>query len=260
MLNKLFFTQLLFPPKCVGCKTRFDIIKETEADYTAFCRKCRADWEWEKLNSCPGCGVAAIECTCTPKILDKKYVDCISLVKFGRSQKVDRLIYSLKKRKVERNFEFAADELAKRFESYASTTDEKLESVIITNVPRKRSTVAALGFDHAKILAELIAEKTGYPYLELVLRVGLGRDQKKLSLQKRRENVKGKFDIAVEGDLSEYTVVLVDDVVTSGTTAYECIKVLRSAGVKKVILLSIARAFEKKTAKRKSRGKQKKKN
>ena len=249
--------QLLFPPKCVGCKTRFNIIRGSDTDHSAFCPKCRTDWEWDKRDSCPNCGVAAVECTCAPKILDKKYVDCISLVKFGRMQAVDRLIYSLKKHKIERNFEFASDELARRFTVYCSHSDDGICDFIFTNVPRKRSSVAAVGFDHARILAQMTAEKLSLPYEELLSRVGKGpqKDQKKLSLKERRENVKGKFELAVDGKLEKYTVVLVDDVVTSGNTAYECIKTLRTAGVKKVVLLSIARAADKKTAKRKSRRK-----
>ena len=172
-------------------------------------------------------------------------------MKFGRTQSVDALIYSLKKRKIAKNFDFASSELAKRFKSYEKNTDRDLSGVIFTNVPRKRRTIAKFGFDHAKILARQTAEKLGRPYEELIMRVGYARDQKKLSRSERSQNVKGNFELAIEGKLHEKTVVLVDDVVTTGSTALECIRVLRNGGAKHIVLLSLSHAAEKKKAKRK---------
>ena len=113
-MRRLFIGQFLFPPKCAGCRERLDVFDSNFVGDEAFCKSCRTEWEKEKLSACPSCRVAAIECTCRPDILDKKYIDCISLVKFGRTQSVDALIYSLKKRKIAKNFDFASSELAKR--------------------------------------------------------------------------------------------------------------------------------------------------
>ena len=250
-MKRAFLSELLFPPKCVGCGDRLDSLEDTCDGGYAFCINCRAEWEREKLNACPACRVAAIECTCRPEILDKKHIDCISLVKFGRVQSADILIYSLKKRKLRKNFDFASTELAKRFLTYAEKTDKDFSDAIFTNVPRKRSSIARFGFDHAKILAKMTAEKAGYPYERLLMRRGNAKDQKKLTLEERSKNVKNNFELAVEGKINEKTVVLVDDVVTTGNTAHECIKVLRSGGVKNVVLLSIAHAPERIKARRK---------
>lgn len=243
--------ELLFPPKCVGCGERRSIFEKTDDFDYAFCPKCRAEWEKEKLSACPTCRVAAVECTCTPSLLDKKHIDCISLVKFGRTECVDRLIYSLKKKKTAKNFDFASSELAKRFLSYADKNDVDLSDVIFTHVPRKRSSITRYGFDHAEILAKESARLAGCSYEELIYRIRGGKDQKKLSYAERRKNIAKSFGVAIEGDINESCVVLVDDVVTSGNTAHECIKILRGNGVKRVVLLSIARAPEKKVAKRK---------
>ena len=250
-MRRLYIGQILFPPKCAGCRERLDVFSEPFGASDAFCVNCRADWEKEKLSACPSCRVAAIECTCRPDILDKKYIDCISLVKFGRAQSVDALIYSLKKRKVAKNFDFASSELAKRFKSYEKNTDRDLSGAIFTSVPRKRRSIARFGFDHAKILARQTAEKLGHPYEELIMRVGHSKDQKKLSRSDRGKNVKGSFGLAIEGKINEKTVVLVDDVVTTGSTALECIRVLRDGGAKHIVLLSLSHAAEKKKAKRK---------
>ena len=250
-MKRLFLGQLLFPPKCAGCHERLDALDSEFGSDQAFCRDCRSEWEKEKLNACPGCRVAAVECTCRPELLDKKYIDCISIVKFGRTQSADALIYSLKRRKVAKNFEFASSELAKRFKTYEKNTDRDLSDVIFTNVPRKRSSIAKFGFDHAKILAEMTASALGLPYEELIMRVGSGKDQKKLTREQRSKNVKGNFELSIQGKLNEGTVVLVDDVVTTGSTAIECIRVLREGGAKNIVLLSLSRTAEKKKARRK---------
>lgn len=252
-MGRSFLSELLFPPKCIGCKERLDIFDEKRRDEDAFCPKCRAEWEREKLDNCPSCGVAAIDCACCPPTLKRKYVDCIALIKFGRTLSADRLIYTIKKRRLQKAFSFASDELAKRFKVYCYRYNVDLSEAIFTNVPRKASSVAKYGFDHAKLLAEMTAGLTGNRYMELIVRRGRSRDQKKLSGEERRHNVEGLFSIIPDADLKGKTVVLVDDVVTTGNTAYQCIRAMRKQGVSKVVLLSIARAPQKKRPKGKKR-------
>ena len=98
----------------------------------------------------------------------------------------------------------------------------------------------------------MTADKLDSEYSELLIRVSDGRDQKKLDLTKRQKNVMGRFEIAPSADIDGRSVVLVDDVVTTGSTASECIKALRDAGASKIILLSISRTAPKAVARRKS--------
>lgn len=250
-MKRNFLGDLLFPPKCVGCGERMSVFDGEADEMGAFCENCRAEWERDKLLECPTCRVAAVECTCTPSVLDRKHIDCISLVKFGRTESVDRLIYSLKRRKSSKNFSFASDELAKRFVTYADKEGLSASDVIFTHVPRKRATITRYGFDHAEILAKETAACVGGRYERLLVRVRDRRDQKKLGIDERAENVSGAFKLAPNTVIASDYVVLIDDVVTSGNTARECIRVLKNSGIKKAILLSIARAPEKKVAKRK---------
>ena len=245
-----FIYSLLFIPKCIGCGSRYNIFSDKGIREDVFCLKCRADWELEKLEACSGCGVAAIDCTCCPSVLDKKYIDCISVVKFGRTRCADRLIYTLKRRRLQSAFDFAADELAKRWISYCSRTLEDLSGAVFTNVPRSYKSILNYGFDHAELLARTVAEKVDGKYENIIFRTGKSKDQKKLDQEKRVKNVEGKFLISEDFDLKGNTVVLVDDVVTTGSTAFACAKLLRGSGVKKVIVLSIARAPIKRVARR----------
>ncbi len=249
-----FISELLFPPGCVGCNKRFDIFDSKYKDNDAFCPECRADWEREKLESCPSCGVAAVDCECSPEILNKRYIDCIALVKFGRTLCADRLIYTLKRKNHKRAFTFACEELARRLAAYENRYNIDLSGSIITNVPRKKKSITVYGFDHGRELALGVAALSGCEYKPLISRVGRGKDQKKMSPDERRCNASGKFKPTDElYELTGQTVILVDDVVTSGNTALECIKVLRAQGAEKVILLSIARTPERRVSRRKRR-------
>lgn len=63
-------------------------------------------------------------------------------------------------------------------------------------------------------------------------------DQKGLNAEEREKNIKGVFKY--NGDLTGKTVVLLDDIVTTGATLRECVRVLRKAGAKEVIAVVMA--------------------
>ena len=62
--------------------------------------------------------------------------------------------------------------------------------------------------------------------------------QKGLTFQERKKNIKGVF--AFEDDLTGKSVVIVDDIVTTGATLNECISVLYEAGAAKVVAIAFA--------------------
>lgn len=63
-------------------------------------------------------------------------------------------------------------------------------------------------------------------------------DQKGLGAEEREKNIKGVFRYT--GDLSGKTVVLIDDIVTTGATLRECIRVLRNAGAEEILVVVMA--------------------
>ncbi len=114
------------------------------------------------------------------------------------------------------------------------------ETDAICYVPLHKNRLRARGFDQAKLLATGIAKITGIPLADIIKRTKNTKTQTKLNLQQRSDNMKGAF--VATGTLSG-NVVLVDDVLTSGTTAAECADVLISAGAGNVFVLTFARAM-----------------
>ena len=107
----------------------------------------------------------------------------------------------------------------------------------VTFIPRSREERRKFGFDHAEKIAKALSEEISVPFEEILLRQGHSKKQHYLSKEKRRENVAGAF--ACPKALRGETVLLVDDIVTSGASAKECARVLKKAGAQKVFVLSV---------------------
>ena len=108
----------------------------------------------------------------------------------------------------------------------------------LTFVPGRPAESRRRGFDHAELLARLLAHRTGSTVLPLLRTVRQREDQTLLGRAERARNLAGAF--AADG--SPERVVLVDDLVTTGATARACAAALRAAGARSVDLAAVCRA------------------
>ncbi len=85
------------------------------------------------------------------------------------------------------------------------------------------------GYDQAALLSETVSQECGIPMTNSLRRAKNTKTQTKLDEQKRRENVMNAF--TVEGArIKDKSVLLIDDVLTTGATMNECARVLKQAG------------------------------
>jgi predicted amidophosphoribosyltransferase len=97
-------------------------------------------------------------------------------------------------------------------------------------------------FNQAAALAAEISRQTGKPSnLSALRRVKATRSQVGLSRAQRAENVQGAFRVAEGAVTRGLNVVLIDDVLTSGSTANAASRGLLRAGAKRVDVLVFAR-------------------
>lgn len=97
-------------------------------------------------------------------------------------------------------------------------------------------------FNQSERLANLLSAKTGIPvYAKLLKRIQPTPTQTRLTRAQRMENVKGAFVYNAKSNLNGGTVVLIDDVLTTGATASECAKVLMRNGASSVDVWTVAR-------------------
>lgn len=93
------------------------------------------------------------------------------------------------------------------------------------------------GFNQSGVLARRVARRLHVPFLPQVLRrIRSTRRQTDVTPAARRENVRGAFRAVAHPALRDRTVLLIDDVLTTGCTASEAAKALRSAGAKRVVV------------------------
>lgn len=111
----------------------------------------------------------------------------------------------------------------------------------IVPVPLHLKKQRQRGFNQAELLAEVLAVQRGITLLPLLIKQKQTADQKSLSAEERKRNLRQAFEwneaLSLEG-LPE-TVLLVDDVFTTGSTLTACASVLKQHGVQKVGFLCV---------------------
>lgn len=106
----------------------------------------------------------------------------------------------------------------------------------VTFVPLSPKDYAARGFSPAEDLSKILSKLTGLPLLPLLKKVRKTRKQKELPAPARAKNLKNCFAC---GDAKGKTLLLIDDVMTTGATANEAVNALKKKGAKAVYLLTV---------------------
>ncbi len=122
-----------------------------------------------------------------------------------------------------------------------------MEADVIVPVPLHRKRLWQRRFNQAAFLAQRLADRCGKPWAhDVLLRVEATASQVGLDAVARRKNVRGAFAVAIEKlpAVDCKTVLLVDDVRTTGATANACAGALKKAGAARVLLLSFALVLE----------------
>ncbi len=111
---------------------------------------------------------------------------------------------------------------------------------IVTSVPMNRGKQYKRGYNQSELIAREMAHALGKPYRRLLREERSARTQRTLDRRMRYINTLGRYAPAV-GRIAGRTVLLVDDVYTTGATLNECARVLKSSGASRVFALTMAR-------------------
>lgn len=127
-----------------------------------------------------------------------------------------------------------------------SLPDGAIQVIPVPLHPRKQGQ---RGFNQAELISAIALKQLGRPE-RLQLRTGVLVRQREtgsqigLTRHQRRENVRGAFAVIDPTPIVQRNVLLVDDVLTTGTTASECARVLRRAGAARVWVVTVARTLK----------------
>ena len=221
---------LIFPKKCAVCG-------EFTGD-SVFCGVCTSKYEQIKRVPCRRCGTAHSLCRCKPeKLKGEKRVTCRHLFAF-EGETAKGLIYKLKRRNLTSLQKFFARELSGLIKEEMKGGEE----YILTYAPRAKKAVMEYGFDQAEILACEASKLLSLPLEEIFLRERRANvQQKTLDAKKREENANSAFSLFEEVEVAGKTVVIIDDVTTTGSTAQRLCTLALGAGAAKILFVSAAK-------------------
>ena len=113
---------------------------------------------------------------------------------------------------------------------------------VIVPVPLHPARERERGFNQAALLAELLAASAAIPLRPLLERTRYTTTQTAYDRAERMENLHGAFRLRKNRNVRGLRVLLIDDVLTTGSTLSECARVLRKAGAVSVHAATAARA------------------
>jgi ComF family protein len=116
-------------------------------------------------------------------------------------------------------------------------------ATLLIPVPLHSEREQQRGFNQAAILAGAISQLTALPFTgqALVRRQHTGRHRAGMDAQARRESVAQAFAVVQPRTIEGESILLVDDVFTTGATASACALALTDAGAREVLVLTVAR-------------------
>jgi len=225
-------------PKCVSCKEKLDYGER------GLCKDCMTSYRAHKTRNCPRCSHVLSECFCTYDVLEKHGIK--NLIKIFRYSKTEQssasnhLIFSLKQDNRNDVISFLADELT---DAIKNCTNTDLSEYVVTNVPRRRKAIVNFGYDHAKKLAKKVSKRLNIEYVEL-LESRSDKPQKSVYGQERIENAKFEYKCDSEFTLKGKSVILIDDIITTGASMSNCATLIRGLRPRRIIGACLGTAYK----------------
>jgi len=113
---------------------------------------------------------------------------------------------------------------------------------LVVPVPLHPARLRERGFNQAHLLATMLGQEIGVPVFGVLERIRYTTTQTAFDRIDRMENLHNAFRLRKKTTVRELRVLLVDDILTTGSTLSECARVLREAGARSVYAITAARA------------------
>ena len=242
MLKSLFHSLLnfIFPPFCASCHQKI-----LQPESGLICEACWDSIERWKAQSCQRCGmqVPSVSESQVPllcprcRIPDWACADirAIGPFKAPLSDAIHLLKYSDRRSVVEK--------LSFYMEQSLTEAAHYREADLILSVPLHPARKRERGYNQAQLLAQALGQIMNKPCPEnIIARARHTQTQTKLNKQQRLENVKDIFTVKKPELVKGKSVILIDDVLTTGATIGSCAGKLLEAGASQVLALTAAAA------------------
>lgn len=221
-----FWLDCLFPKQCFVC--------QKEGEY--LCSACFDKVELTK-NKCYLCQQETSQLGICSLCQERSYIDGIIVATVYADNVAGQLVEALKYNYIEELALILANLIQKRVvrDGFTSIVTQQ----ILVPIPLHQKRFLERGFNQSELLAkELACLFGGQVEVGLLKRVRYTNQQAKLTRVERLDNMKEAFAVNTTlRNISE--VILVDDVITTGSTISEAAQALKQAGVNKVIAMAV---------------------
>jgi|LSQX01.1.fsa_nt_gb ComF family protein len=227
---------ILFPPRCIYCSTIISSAQTLE-----ICEDCANNNSLiDDDNTCSVCGQrmgkdnvssVCVDCNNTKHYFEKNYSPLEYSGKIKNS--ILRFKFAEKKR-----YAYTFGKLIVQ-KIRAENHDITFDSVVY--IPMNKKAIRERGYNQAHLLAQVIAKEIDCELIKnALIKTRQTLPQRELTRHQRQKNIKNAFDINKSINIKEKTILIVDDIYTTGATINECSKVLINNGAKKVYSATIA--------------------
>ena len=224
-----FLLDLVFPKFCIDCGREGDWL----------CQGCQKEILPVKTQVCPGCGIISQNGKYCRKHRKPHGLSGIVVAAYYEEGPIKELIHNFKYNHILELKEILGGLLVKVLKDNFDVMKGK---VIITAVPLHYLRKSQRGFNQSELLAGAVADKLKLQKnFNILKKIRYTKPQVKFSGKIRRKNLQNSFEFNKKFNILGRTIILVDDVTTTGTTLNECAKVLREAGARKVWGLVVAK-------------------
>lgn len=221
----------IYPRRCIICRR---ILPLTLEEY--LCGECHNKIEWISGSVCESCG--------KPIPAYGRCRSCNSMrIYYDKGYAV--YVYKDEMRDAIHRFKYGGKGGFARFFGREMALFADLEDIPLTDlivpVPIHSERQRKRGYNQSELLADIYCSIRGSESVRLLKRVKKTKPQSGLKKEDRIKNVRGVFAINDCGiDIKGKSVLLIDDIYTTGSTVNECARVLKRAGAKSVYVFCLS--------------------
>ncbi|MBU1820069.1 MAG: ComF family protein [Bacteroidetes bacterium] len=221
------FVDLLFPRCCEACE------RALTGSEAIICTDCRVTLPRMESDS-------ALRATLASKFVGYREIKGVSAyLAFTKKGKVQNLLHALKYKKQQEVGVLLGKMMAQ--EAMAFGTFPKVDFIV--SIPLHKDRLKERGYNQSDAFARGLSEVTGVAWSgEALRRIRYTQSQTGKSKIERRKNVQGIFEVAQKEQIAGKSILLVDDVLTTGATLEACTEALIQAGCSTVYIMTIAAA------------------
>ncbi len=227
----MFLKDLLFPKFCLGCGYLGSYI----------CRKCQKNLYYVKNDTCLYCGRASLYGFTHPGCKRIKGIDGAMSI-FYYNNLLKTIIKSIKYRfatEVWNEFRLVIKpEKLLKLDMYSSLAKTPF---FIEAIPLHSNRLRLRGFNQAKLVAHFFNQFLQGSISEYLVRIKDTPSQARLEKPGLRySNIRGAFEVKTPEQIKNKKFIIIDDVMTSGSTLKEAASVLKTHGATQIFALTIA--------------------